>query len=204
MEMQGQRQLAVTQQQAWDALNDPSVLKQCVPGCDKLELQDDGRYVVGMALKIGPVSAKFNGKIEMSNVNAPESYTLGFDGSGGVAGFGKGVSQVKLTPNAEGTMLDYSVNAQVGGKIAQMGQRLIDGVAKSMADDFFARFDGVLQERFPKLDARASVDEQASSPAASPSVSLPILTKKPSQTVPKTVWIMLAVGIFIIAYFIKR
>ncbi len=204
MEMQGQRQLAVTQQQAWDALNDPSVLKQCVPGCDKLELQDDGRYVVGMALKIGPVSAKFNGKIEMSNVNAPESYTLGFDGSGGVAGFGKGVSQVKLTPNAEGTMLDYSVNAQVGGKIAQMGQRLIDGVAKSMADDFFARFDGVLQERFPKLDAQASVDEQASSPAASPSVSLPILTKKPSQTVPKTVWIMLAVGIFIIAYFIKR
>ena len=204
MEMQGQRQLAVTQQQAWDALNDPSVLKQCVPGCDKLELQEDGRYVVGMALKIGPVSAKFNGKIEMSNVNAPESYTLGFDGSGGVAGFGKGVSQVKLTPNAEGTMLDYSVNAQVGGKIAQMGQRLIDGVAKSMADDFFARFDGVLQERFPKLDAQASVDKQASSPAASPSVSLPILTKKPSQTVPKTVWIMLALGIFIIAYFIKR
>jgi uncharacterized protein len=240
MEMQGQRQLAVTQQQAWDALNDPSVLKQCVPGCDKLDLQEDGRYTVGMALKIGPVSAKFNGKIEMSNVNAPESYTLGFDGSGGVAGFGKGISQVKLTPNAEGTMLDYSVNAQVGGKIAQMGQRLIDGVAKSMADDFFARFDGVLQERFPKVaDAESEAKESANHGSAAHGLteatatsaaaansgraseaqqgktsSAPILSSqgaastpnapKPKQTVPKTVWIMLAVGIFIITYFIKR
>ncbi len=224
MEMQGQRQLAVTQKQAWDALNDPSVLKQCVPGCDKLELLEDGRYSVGMALKIGPVSAKFNGKIEMSNVNAPESYTLGFDGSGGVAGFGKGVSQVKLSPNEHGTMLDYSVNAQVGGKIAQMGQRLIDGVAKSMADDFFARFDGVLQERFPKAPevivasssatpapaasggARESDTGAAMSTAAttSPISGSPSPRLKPKQTVPKTVWIMLAVGIFIIAYFIKR
>lgn len=231
MEMQGQRQLAVTQQQAWDALNDPSVLKQCVPGCDKLDLQEDGRYVVGMSLKIGPVSAKFNGKIEMSNVNAPESYTLGFDGSGGVAGFGKGVSQVKLTSNAEGTMLAYSVNAQVGGKIAQMGQRLIDGVAKSMADDFFARFDGVLQERFPKVADAASAGHgsaegiatnaapSATSGSAGESLqgtssTMPISSSqgtaptpsqhKPKQSVPKTVWIMLAVGIFIIAYFIKR
>lgn len=225
MEMQGQRQLAVTQKQAWDALNDPSVLKQCVPGCDKLELQEDGRYVVGMALKIGPVSAKFNGKIEMSNVNAPESYTLGFDGSGGVAGFGKGVSQVKLSPNEHGTMLDYSVNAQVGGKIAQMGQRLIDGVAKSMADDFFARFDGVLQERFPKAAESAVVrDSEASAqvasaitrdcgPATEPALSEPASTPisassaafpKPKQTVPKTVWIMLAIGIFVITYFIIK
>lgn len=223
MEMQGQRQLAVTQKQAWDALNDPSVLKQCVPGCDKLELQEDGRYIVGMALKIGPVSAKFNGKIEMSNVNAPESYTLGFDGSGGVAGFGKGVSQVKLSPNEHGTLLDYSVNAQVGGKIAQMGQRLIDGVAKSMADDFFARFDGVLQERFPKAaEAAAAKDSGAgasattditsdsdpgptrSTPTATPISMPPAPLSKPKQTVPKTVWIMLAIGVFIIAYFIKR
>jgi hypothetical protein len=190
---------------------------------------------VGMALKIGPVSAKFNGKIEMSNVNAPESYSLGFDGSGGVAGFGKGMSQVKLTPNAEGTMLDYSVNAQVGGKIAQMGQRLIDGVAKSMADDFFAKFDGVLQERFPKVETAASAATANSATAnsatagsaaaqgastANPSGESPAgtaasgaisssqaqnqPTTKPKQTVPKTVWIMLAVGIFIIAYFIKR
>jgi uncharacterized protein len=219
MEMQGQRQLAVTQQQAWDALNDPTVLKQCVPGCEKLELQEDGRYSVAMALKIGPVSAKFNGKIEMSNVNAPESYTLGFDGSGGVAGFGKGVSQVKLSPNEHGTMLDYSVNAQVGGKIAQMGQRLIDGVAKSMADDFFARFDGVLQERFPKApEIAATTDSGVSVPPVSDlsgdsgsgasmstaTSTSPAPLPKSKQTVPKTVWIMLAIGILIIVYFIKR
>jgi uncharacterized protein len=213
MEMQGQRQLAVTQQQAWDALNDPTVLKQCVPGCDKLDLMDDGRYAVGMALKIGPVSAKFTGKIEMSNVNAPESYTLGFDGSGGVAGFGKGVSQVKLSPNEQGTMLDYSVNAQVGGKIAQMGQRLIDGVAKSMADDFFARFDGVLQERFPKtaesISAAGSTSATPSSTSAAPDLSQASRTsiepaQKPTQKVPKTVWVMLTIGILIIAYFIFK
>jgi uncharacterized protein len=159
--------------------------------------------------------AKFNGKIEMSNVNAPESYTLGFDGSGGVAGFGKGVSQVKLTPNEQGTMLDYSVNAQVGGKIAQMGQRLIDGVAKSMADDFFARFDGVLQERFPKIEVAktatnsgtlaSEVSESGQNANGSGALRPAQLAQtKPTQKVPKTVWIMLAVGIFIIAYFIKR
>jgi uncharacterized protein len=214
MEMQGQRQLAVTQQQAWDALNDPSVLKQCVPGCDKLDLIEEGRYSVGMALKIGPVSAKFNGKIEMSDIKAPESYTLSFDGSGGVAGFGKGVSNVKLSPNELGTMLAYSVNAQVGGKIAQMGQRLIDGVAKSMADDFFARFDGVLQERFPPPSGAPvqsvnapgiSVGAEAQGVPASPLAQAPgSAPPKPKQTVPISVWIMLAVGIFVIAYFLSR
>jgi uncharacterized protein len=207
MEMQGQRQLAVKQQEAWEALNDPAVLKQCVPGCDKLELMDDGRYAVGMSLKIGPVSAKFTGKIEMSNVNAPASYTLGFDGQGGVAGFGKGVSQVKLTPNELGTLLDYSVKAQVGGKIAQLGQRLIDGVAKSMADDFFARFDRVLQDRF--AIAASATSDQAAEPANATAsdgsvVQQPSGTKKPQIKVPISVWAMLLLGIFIIVYFIKR
>jgi uncharacterized protein len=203
MEMQGQRQLAVKQQEAWEALNDPTVLKQCVPGCDKLELMEDGRYAVGMSLKIGPVSAKFTGKIEMSNVNAPESYTLGFDGQGGVAGFGKGVSHVKLTPNDSGTLLDYSVKAQVGGKIAQLGQRLIDGVAKSMADDFFARFDGVLQERFAPpqaTTAHATID----APEVSTGEVAPSVAKKPQISVPISVWAMLLVGVFIIVYFITK
>jgi uncharacterized protein len=149
MEMQGQRQLAVTQQQAWDALNDPAILKQCVAGCDVFEPTDETHFNVGMGLKIGPVSAKFSGKIELTDVQQPHHYQLNFEGQGGAAGFGKGQSKVTLTPNELGTLLDYTVNAQVGGKIAQLGQRLIDGVSKSMADDFFKRFDVVLQERYP-------------------------------------------------------
>ena len=123
MDMEGSRALAVTQQQAWDALNDPQVLKTCIPGCDKVEPTGDNQYAVGMAVKIGPVSARFNGKITLSEVVPPESYTITFDGSGGAAGFGKGVSQVKLSPQADGPgcVLDYKVQAQVGGKIAQLG-----------------------------------------------------------------------------------
>lgn len=155
MEMQGHRTLAVTQQQAWDALNDPETLKLCVPGCDKMEPAGDDAYDVGLKVKIGPVSARFAGRISLSDVRAPESYTIGFEGQGGVAGFGKGTSNVKLTPLADGCELHYTVTAQVGGKVAQLGQRLIDGAAKSMADDFFKRFEAEMQQRYPRAPAQA-------------------------------------------------
>lgn len=141
MDMQGTRQLAVNQQQAWSALNNPDVLKACIPGCDRIELGDDQQYLIAMAVKIGPVSAKFSGKISLMDLNPPASYTLNFEGQGGVAGFGKGTAQVKLIPNEAGCELQYVVNAQVGGKIAQLGQRLIDGAAKSLSEDFFKKFD---------------------------------------------------------------
>jgi uncharacterized protein len=156
MDMQGSRALAVTQQQAWDALNDPEVLKLCIPGCDKVEVTGPNQYTVGMAVRVGPVSSRFTGKISLSDVNPPQSYTIAFDGQGGVAGFGRGSAQVKLMPNATGCELGYTVNAQVGGKIAQVGQRLIDGVARSMADDFFKRFDEEMQRRHP-LEATAEL-----------------------------------------------
>lgn len=152
MDMQASRQLAVTQQQAWDALNDPEVLKLCIPGCDKLEATETGRYAVGVSVKIGPVSAKFNGKITLSDVNPPASYTIGFDGQGGAAGFGKGTAQVTLVPKDGGCELGYTVHAQVGGKLAQLGQRLVDGAAKGMAEDFFKRFDDEMQRRHPPAD----------------------------------------------------
>ena len=173
MEMQGSRQLAITQQQAWDALNDPAVLKTCIPGCDKVEPTSENQYSIGMALKIGPVAAKFSGKIALSDINPPQSYTISFEGQGGPAGFGKGSAKVQLAPNDRGTELRYNVQASVGGKIAQLGQRLIDGAAKSMAEDFFKRFDGAMQLRHPdayaaqaQADAAAGV---AAAPAAAPS-----------------------------------
>ena len=157
MDMQGSRELAVSQQQAWDALNDPAVLKVCIPGCDKVEATGEHQYAIGMALKIGPVSAKFTGKITLADILPPESYKLSFEGQGGPAGFGKGSAAVKLTPVAEGCDLSYTVNASVGGKIAQLGQRLIDGAAKSMAEDFFKRFDQEMQRQHPESYAAKMV-----------------------------------------------
>lgn len=153
MDMQGSRQLAITQQQAWDALNDPAVLKTCIPGCDKVESTGENQYSIGMAVKIGPVSAKFSGKITLSDIKAPESYTISFEGQGGPAGFGKGNAKVLLTPNDQGHVLSYTVQASVGGKVAQLGQRLIDGAAKSMAEDFFKRFDDEMQRQHPEAYA---------------------------------------------------
>ena len=121
MEMQATRALGVTQQQAWQALNDPEVLKLCIPGCDKVEATAENEYDIGMALRIGPVSAKFKGHISLSDIVPPASYRISFEGQG--------------------------VTASVGGKVAQLGQRLIDGAARSLAEDFFRRFDEEMQRR---------------------------------------------------------
>jgi len=174
MEMQGSRHLPVSQQQAWEALNDPEVLKACIPGCDKVEATGENQYAIGMTVRVGPVGARFNGRIALVEVEPPSSYTLNFDGQGGAAGFGKGSAKVKLAPaQGPGCELNYAAQAQVGGKIAQVGQRLIDGVARSMADDFFKRFDDEMQRRHPQ-----------SYPAAAPAAP-PQDTKKP---LPAWVW----------------
>lgn len=197
MDMEGSRALAVTQQQAWDALNDPQVLKLCIPGCDRIEPTGDNQYAVGVAVKIGPVQAKFNGKITLSEVKPPESYTITFDGQGGAAGFGKGVSQVRLTPQPDGPgcVLDYKVQAQVGGKIAQLGQRLIDGVAKGMAEDFFKRFDAEMQRRYPPPDVAQAAVVQA--------VAAPVATAA-GLRVPGWVWVAVAFAIAVIVLLFRR
>ncbi|MEY3887635.1 MAG: hypothetical protein RL650_1727 [Pseudomonadota bacterium] len=184
MDMQGQRVLHVTQAQAWDALNDPSILKSCIPGCDKFELTEANVYNVGVAIKIGPVSAKFTGKVTLSDIQAPNSYSLNFEAQGGVAGFGKGESKVSLHPHAEGCELQYTVHSTVGGKLAQLGQRLIDGAAKSLAEDFFKRFDEALQAKYPATEAETPVATSAEQPASSSG----------SGGVPAWVWIALVVG----------
>jgi hypothetical protein len=200
MEMQGSRQLAITQQQAWDALNDPSVLKVCIPGCDKVEPTGENQYSIAMALKIGPVAAKFTGKIALSDINPPQSYTISFEGQGGPAGFGKGSAKVQLTPNDRGNALSYSVQASVGGKIAQLGQRLIDGAAKSMAEDFFKRFDEAMQLLHPEAyAAQAQADAAAGvviAPAVQPSGGL--------LGVPVWVWVVGAVVVLVVAVLLLR
>ncbi|MFA7438717.1 CoxG family protein [Castellaniella sp.] len=166
MQMQGSRLLSITQQQAWEALNDPEVLKVCVPGCESIEPTADNTYAVVSQIKVGPVSAKFKSTIQLTDIQAPDSYTLNFEGNGGAAGFGKGTAKVRLSPQGDGTQLDYEVEATVGGKIAQVGQRLIDGVAKSMSESFFKRFDEEMQRRHPPAaDAPAAASGTAAESA---------------------------------------
>jgi len=165
MELLGHRQLGASQLQAWRALNDPAILKQAIPGCERFERVSDTEYALTVALKIGPVAAKFNGKVFLKDISAPDSYSLVFEAQGGMAGFGKGESKVKLTPIAEGGCeLTYTVQSQVGGKIAQLGQRLIEGAAKSLADDFFKRFDKALED---ELNQNGGFDPAASTQASS-------------------------------------
>ena len=140
MDMTGEQLIALPQQATWDALNDTAVLMDCIPGCDSMEKQSDNEYLLTMTAKVGPVSAKFKGKMTLSDVRAPDAYTLHFEGQGGVAGFARGTADVRLAPEGDGTRLSYSVKANIGGKLAQVGARLIDGVAKKTAEQFFAAF----------------------------------------------------------------
>lgn len=206
MDMEGSRALAVTQQQAWEALNDPEVLKTCIPGCDKVQPTGDNQYAVGVAVKIGPVAAKFNGKITLSDVQPPASYTIAFDGQGGAAGFGKGVSQVRLSPQADGPgcVLDYKVQAQVGGKIAQLGQRLIDGVAKGMAEDFFKRFDAEMRRVYPDAYAARDTATEAviGADGGLPVMAAAAVSKTQGTVVPSWVWTAIAgvVAVVVLLY----
>jgi carbon monoxide dehydrogenase subunit G len=140
MEMNGSRTVPVDIETTWRALNDPEVLKACIAGCESVERVSDHEYRMAMTARVGPVSARFTGRIVMTDVVAPTSYTLRFEGEGGAAGFAKGEARVALADNNPGTRVDYQAKAQVGGKLAQIGSRLIDGAAAKVADDFFARF----------------------------------------------------------------
>jgi carbon monoxide dehydrogenase subunit G len=145
MELNGEQLIPASQQRTWDALNDPEVLKACIPGCETLERTDDGGFTATLALRIGPVSAKFKGRLALSDVQAPERYTIHFDGQGGMAGFGKGSAQVQLAPVDGGTRLQFAAKAQVGGKLAQVGSRLVDAAAGKITNDFFNAFNARVQ-----------------------------------------------------------
>jgi carbon monoxide dehydrogenase subunit G len=140
MEMTGEQLIPQSQEITWKALNDTAVLKACIPGCESIEQAGENEYHLVMIAKVGPVSAKFKGKMTLSDIVAPTSYRLAFEGQGGVAGFAKGEASVHLSPEAGGTKLAYAANAMIGGKLAQVGSRLIDGVAKKIAGEFFAAF----------------------------------------------------------------
>jgi carbon monoxide dehydrogenase subunit G len=167
MELKGERVLAADRETSWKALNDVEVLKLCIPGCESITAAGENLYEVAMTAAIGPVKSRFKGKMQLADIQPPRGYTLKFDGSGGAAGFARGEAKVDLAEvSARETKLVYVANAQVGGKLAQVGSRLIDAASGAMADKFFEAFAGQLAARA----APAHVDAPA--PKAPPQATL--------------------------------
>jgi carbon monoxide dehydrogenase subunit G len=140
MDMNGERRIPAPRQRVWQGLNDPEVLKRCIPGCESIEKLSDTEFTAKVVARVGPVRAGFSGKVTLSDLDPPTGYTISGEGTGGVAGFAKGGAKVTLDEDGGETVLRYTVQAQVGGKLAQIGSRLIDAAARKMADDFFTRF----------------------------------------------------------------
>ena len=184
MELHGDRLIPASLDATWAALNDPEALQACIAGCESLERTGDDAYTAVVALKIGPVSARFKGNLKMSNVQAPTSYTINFDGQGGVAGFGRGSADVRLAAeSAVATRLSYDARAQVGGKMAQIGSRLIDATAGKITDDFFKAFEAYL---------RAQAPQPAGAPAAPPAAPL-VASARPAEPAGTLGWVLAAI-----------
>jgi carbon monoxide dehydrogenase subunit G len=140
MVMTGEQQLAAPREKVWAMLNDPAVLKACIPGCESLDVIGENEFQAVASNRIGPVKARFKGKVRLTDLDPPNGYKISGEGDGGVAGFAKGGASVMLAEKDGGTLLTYNVEAQIGGKLAQLGQRLVNGAAKKLADDFFTKF----------------------------------------------------------------
>ncbi len=149
MEMHGERRIPASRQRVWERLNDPETLKECIPGCQSIEKLSDTEFAAKVKAKVGPVSANFAGKVTLSDLDPPTGYTISGEGQGGVAGFAKGGAKVTLDEDGGETVLRYGVQAQVGGKLAQIGSRLIDATARKMADQFFSKFVAVMNPETP-------------------------------------------------------
>jgi carbon monoxide dehydrogenase subunit G len=168
MDMTGERRIPAPRQTVWEALNNPEVLKASIPGCESLEKLADDRMKATAAVKVGPISARFSGNVQLTDIDPPNGYRISGEGQGGVAGFAKGGANVGLADDGADTLLSYQVNAQVGGKLAQLGGRLIDATAKQMADAFFDRFSKQVQAMSPVVPTAASVEAAAAESVAEP------------------------------------
>jgi carbon monoxide dehydrogenase subunit G len=144
VDINGEQRIPAPQSTVWDALNDPEALKASIPGCESIDKVSDTQFTARITMAVGPVKAKFSGDVVLSEIDAPNAYTITGKGSGGAAGFGKGSARVTLVPDRSGTLLRYEAKASVGGKLAQIGQRLVDSAAKKMADEFFTNFTAYL------------------------------------------------------------
>ncbi|MEO6268825.1 MAG: carbon monoxide dehydrogenase subunit G [Lautropia sp.] len=220
MNLQGERIIPASVERTWVALNDPEVLKACIAGCETIEVTGENQFLATMAVRIGPVNAKFKGKLQLSDIVPLQSYKINFDGQGGVAGFGKGSAEVNLSPegtSGESTRLNYTANAQVGGKIAQIGSRLVESAAAKIAEDFFKAFEARMTapaaQDVAAVESVAPTDAAASQAAATlPPPTIGHVTGRASATPPaagaggnSTLWWIAGIIIIaLLAYFFTR
>jgi len=215
MEMSGEYRIAAPREVVWAALNDPEILRQAIPGCDSIDKTSDTDMTAKVTAKVGPVRASFEGKVTLSDLDPPKGYRISGEGKGGPAGFAKGGANVRLEQDGDGTILKYEVDATVGGKLAQLGARLIDGTARKMAADFFARFGEIVAAQSaggapapvaaPAVEsvrpaAPAVVAPVASEPVAPPPPEAgPLPASAPTGGVSTTTWV---VGVIVVAVII--
>ena len=192
MELKGSFDLAAPKQQVWDALNDPEVLKGCIPGCEEIVKTSDTSFSAKVTAKVGPVKAKFTGDVTLSDLDPPNAYKISGEGKGGAAGFAKGGANVSLKDNdSGGTTLEYAVTAQVGGKLAQIGSRLIDSTAKKMAREFF--------ETFGKIVDKDETDDNNGPTASKGETEMSDEKKSEENVYPGTHWTIWVVGAISVA-----
>lgn len=202
MDMSGERRIPAPRDKVWAALNDTEILRQSIPGCQEITRHSDTEMSAKVAVKLGPVSANFTGKVQLSEIDPPTSYTIGGEGNGGVAGFAKGGAKVRLADaEANSTLLSYDVNAQVGGKLAQLGARLIDSSAKQMAEQFFDRFSAavVAREAPAVVETTGAPTAAAPAPPASAGISLLDLIPKEPMGLPRVAFLGIGAWLLIFA-----
>lgn len=204
MDFSGEYRIPAPRQKVWEALNDTAILQQAIPGCETLEKTSDTDMKATASVKIGPISARFSGAVHLTDIDPPNGYTIGGEGQGGVAGFAKGGAKVSLQDDGAATLLRYEVNAQVGGKIAQLGARLIDATAKNMADQFFDRFSKQVAPEPTPAPAlppatTAPTDARPVATAMPPSAISPLaLVPREAFGLPLVAWIGIAVYAFML------
>jgi uncharacterized protein len=192
MKMSGEQRIAATRQQVWEALNDPDVLKRCIPGCQSLTRESDTRMVATVEIKIGPIGARFNGSVELADIDAPNAYTLIIEGQGGTVGSVKSIAKVRLGGDGDATVLSYDVDAQVSGRLAQLGGPIMDATAKQLAARFFGGFAKVF-----------APTEQAAAVAGLPPPAMARAAAAPARGSPM-VWLLAIVVASLVGYLIGR
>lgn len=203
MDMKGEYRIPAPRQRVWEALNDTETLGRCIPGCESIQKTSDTSMSAVVQAKVGPVSARFTGDVTLEDIDPPNGYTIRGEGKGGVAGFARGTAKVDLADDGDGTLLTYAVDAQVGGKLAQVGARLVAGTIKKMADEFFGTFTEIVGGA-PQVQSQSQSQSQSApageaAPAAAP-VGLPAAPKK-SWGSPFTIG-MLVIAAILVIYFL--